>query len=80
MPLAGQHALRPDMQAALPGLMHTQPSSAFAEEPDTSQPPKTTAADKMINFRIRQSSMKNPGNYEFQYRRANRRLSLLQEF
>jgi hypothetical protein len=32
--------------------MHTQPSSAFAEEPDIAQAPKTTAADSTINFRI----------------------------
>jgi hypothetical protein len=51
-PVLGQQALMPDTQAALPKFVHKQPSSAFAALPDIAQPPKTTAADNTINFRI----------------------------
>jgi hypothetical protein len=59
--LLGQQALMPDTHAALPMLVHRQPSSAFAAEPENAHAPKTTAADKIINFRIANPPMKNPG-------------------
>jgi hypothetical protein len=48
----GQQALMPDTQAALPKFVHKQPNSAFAAEPDMMKPPKTTAVDNTMNFRI----------------------------